>query len=83
MKIFDLFSGCGGIRQAFIDAGFQCAAFCEIDKNAVKLYNAYYDTEKEIYFNDAAKIDTRNLPDFDILVGGFTCQILSVAGKRN
>jgi len=82
MKIFDLFSGCGGIRQAFIDAGFQCAAFCEIDKNAVKLYNAYYDTEKEIYFNDAAKIDTRNLPDFDILVGGFPCQSFSVAGKR-
>jgi len=38
------------VLLAFIDAGFQCAAFCEIDKNAVKLYNAYYDTEKEIYF---------------------------------
>lgn len=82
MKFVDLFSGCGGIRQAFINAGFECAAYCEIDKTAVKLYKAYYDTEKEVYFDDATKINTADLPDFDILVGGFPCQSFSIAGKR-
>ena len=41
MKVFDLFSGCGGFRLACEKVGFNIVAFCEIDKHAVKLYKNF------------------------------------------
>ena len=41
-----------------------------------------YDTGGELYFDDARKIVPEQLPDFDLLVGGFPCQSFSIAGAR-
>lgn len=82
LKAFDMFSGYGGFRLAGEMANIDFVGYCEMDKWAVKFYNQAFDTTGEVYFKDATKIDTRELPDFDILLAGFPCQAFSIAGKR-
>ncbi|MCM1167266.1 MAG: DNA (cytosine-5-)-methyltransferase, partial [Ruminococcus sp.] len=62
--------------------GFECVGFCEIDKHATAAYRAMYDTEKEVYYDDVTRIDTAEMPDFDLFVGGFPCQPYSVASSH-
>ena len=83
IRFFDMFSGIGGFRSGLeAIGGFECIGHCEIDKHANQAYNAMYNTEGEIYFEDATKINTDDLPDFDLLCGGFPCQSFSIAGRR-
>ena len=41
-----------------------------------------YDTKGELFFEDARKIVPEELPDIDLICGGFPCQSFSIAGKR-
>lgn len=83
IKSFDMFAGIGGFRSGLEAIGdFECVGYCEIDKYAKQAYEAMYDTRGELYFDDARKIVPEQLPDFDLLVGGFPCQSFSVAGAR-
>lgn len=80
MKIFDLFSGCGGFRLAAELNGFKSVGYAEINKYAIEFYNNVF--EGEINYGDATKLETSTLPDFDLLCAGFPCQSFSIAGKR-
>ena len=82
LTFIDLFSGIGGFRIGLERAGFKPIGYCDNDEYANKLYSAYFDTTKELFFNDIKSIDTSKLPDFDILCAGFPCQSFSIAGKR-
>ena len=79
-----MFAGIGGFRAGLTRAGgFQCVGHCEIDKYADASYRAIHDIgEEERYYPDARKIDPGDLPDFDLLCGGFPCQAFSLSGKR-
>lgn len=83
IRYFDMFTGIAGFRSGLeAIGGFECVGYCEIDKYAKQAYEAMYDTGGELYFDDARKIVLEQLPDFDLLVGGFPCQSFSIAGAR-
>lgn len=78
MKYFSMFSGIGGFELGIGDQG-ECIGYSEIDKHAIKTYEEHFN---HVNYGDATKINAGELPDFDLLVGGFPCQAFSVAGKR-
>ena len=82
LTFLDLFSGIGGFKIALERAGFKSIGFCDNDEYANKLYRAYFKNDKELFYDDIRKINTSELPDFDILCAGFPCQSFSIAGKR-
>lgn len=79
MNYFSMFSGIGGFELGIGNKG-NCVGYSEIDKHAIKIYNKHF--PEHTNFGDATKIRTEDLPDFELLVGGFPCQAFSVAGKR-
>lgn len=75
IKFFDMFAGIGGFRSGLeAVGGFKCVGFCEIDQYAKQAYESMYDTKGELYFEDATKIKAEDLPDIDLICGGFPCQ---------
>tara|TARA_R110002126_G_scaffold109583_1_gene246510 strand:- start:8226 stop:9296 length:1071 start_codon:yes stop_codon:yes gene_type:complete len=57
-----------------------CIGFSEIDKYATEVYQKHF--PNHIDYGDITKINEKELPDFDLLCGGFPCQSFSIAGKR-
>ena len=74
-----LFSGIGGFETALNRLGGNCVLASEIDKFANQSYEALYGHPTA---GDIMKIQAEEVPDHDVLVGGFPCQAFSVAGKR-
>lgn len=78
-SFIDLFAGIGGIRIPFQENGGYCAFTSEWDKFAQKTYRTNYGHEP---FGDITKISSKEIPNHDILLGGFPCQAFSQAGLK-
>ena len=84
LRVVELFSGVGSQRMAFnivsakTGIKFDFIAQCDIDKYAVKSYNAIHGDTPNL--GDITKVE--RLPDCDILTWSFPCQSLSQAGKK-
>ena len=64
-----LFSGIGGFEQALNKLGGTCVFASEFDKFAQQSYTALYGDEH--LHGDITKIDEKDVPEHDLLVGGF------------
>ena len=78
-RFIDLFAGIGGIRLGFEAVGGHCVFSSEFDEDACKTYEANFGEKPS---GDITKIDAKDIPDFDILLGGFPCQAFSIIGKK-
>ena len=80
LKCVSLFSGIGGFDLAMTNLGHEIVGACEIDGPARTIYARHFPKVK--LWQDATKLDPKDLPGHDILMAGFPCQAFSVAGKR-
>jgi DNA (cytosine-5)-methyltransferase 1 len=82
MQIVSLFSGCGGLDLGFIQAGHKVIWANDIFTDAVATYRD--NIASHVDERDIRNIPSDEIPDCDIVVGGFPCQGFSVANmKRN
>lgn len=80
-KYIELFAGIGGFRSALDTLGGRCVFASEIDTFATAAYKVLYNGAEELH-GDITQIDAGDIPDHDVLVGGFPCQAFSIAGQR-
>ena len=79
-KFISLFAGVGGFDLGMEQAGHECVAQVEWDKNAAGVLKHRWPNVP--LFSDVSKVSADDLPDADFITYGFPCQDLSVAGKR-
>lgn len=92
VTFIDLFAGIGGFHTALHNLGAECVFVSEWDEPARKTYRANYEkisphlfTPENIdktFVGDITKVDPKDMPDFDIITGGFPCQPFSQAGHK-
>lgn len=80
MNVVSLFSGAGGLDLGFVMAGHNIVWANDLYADAVETYR--YNLGGHIICEDIAKINTKDIPECDIIIGGFPCQGFSVANMK-
>lgn len=78
----DLFAGIGGFHAALGAMGGKCVYASEWDKDAARIYERNWNLRPEGDITIAANDDVMDVPEHDVLVGGFPCQPFSKSGKQ-
>jgi DNA (cytosine-5)-methyltransferase 1 len=80
LKVLDLFSGIGGFTLGLHKTNlYETVAFCEWDKNCQQVLVKHWpDTP---CYSDIKNLSSQDLPEIDVITGGFPCQDISYAGK--
>jgi DNA (cytosine-5)-methyltransferase 1 len=82
LRYIDLFAGIGGLRIPFDELGCKCVFTSEIDRYARQTYASNFQVDESEIIGDIREVHVKDIPDHDILLGGFPCQPFSHAGHR-
>ena len=80
MRVVSLFSGAGGLDLGFMMAGHQIIWANDLYEDAVETYRR--NIGDHIIYDDIKNIDASEIPECDIIIGGFPCQGFSVANTK-
>ena len=82
IKVFEAFSGYGSQSIALKNIGvdFEVVAISEIDKYAIKAYEAIHGKVNNL--GDISKIEISDIPNHDLFTYSFPCQDISVGGRK-
>lgn len=80
MDVVSLFSGAGGLDLGFIMAGHTIIWANDLYSDAVQTYRN--NIGNHIVEQDIKEIPSEDIPDCDIVIGGFPCQGFSVANTK-
>ena len=79
-KLVSLFSGAGGLDMGFENQGFQTIWANDIDKDACETHKIW--SKATVVQGDIGKLNFNDIPNADVIAGGFPCQGFSLAGPR-
>jgi DNA (cytosine-5)-methyltransferase 1 len=77
LRIISLFCGCGGMDLGFIKAGHQIVWANDNDKDSCLSYEKYFNHTP--ICKPIEEVPSSEIPDGDVVIGGFPCQGFSVA----
>ena len=78
----DLFAGIGGFHGALSALGGKCVFASELDKDASRIYLRNWGLEPYGDITKLANEENMEVPEHDVLVGGFPCQPFSKSGRQ-
>lgn len=78
--VVSLFAGAGGLDMGFEHQGFDVIWTNDMDKDACATHRLW--SNALVVQGDIGKIDFDNIPNADVIIGGFPCQGFSLAGPR-
>jgi len=81
LKYIDLCAGTGCFSYVLQNYGAECVLANDYDKNSKKIYETNFPNHNFIY-DDLNNINNDDIPEFDIVCVGFSCQPFSIAGNR-
>lgn len=90
MKFIDLFAGIGGFHLALHSLGAECVFASEWNPHARDTYRTNFQhispglfaDDEKLFAGDITQVSTQDIPDFNLVTGGFPCQPFSGAGKK-
>lgn len=91
IKVASLFCGCGGmdlgvmggfsyLGKTYAENPFDIVYSVDNDEYCTKIYNENF--KHKCTVKDVREIDIDNMPDFDMLLGGFPCQSFSISAQN-
>ena len=91
MNVISLFCGCGGMDLGLLGNfeylgtkysanPFKIVYAVDFDEYCTQIYNNNFEHKCEI--KDVRQIDINQLPQFDVLIGGFPCQSFSISAQN-
>lgn len=80
MRVASLFAGIGGFDLALERQGHEIVYANDFDSYCKITYDKHFKVKLDV--RSITEVSSSEIPDHDLLVGGFPCQAFSIAGRR-